>query len=47
MVKLLRYDPVMASSGLIGISNSLATYGRNRVLQKKRVQDALRFRELP
>ena len=47
IVKLLRYDPVMASSGLIGISDSLATYGRNRVLQKKRVQDALRFRELP
>jgi hypothetical protein len=47
IVKLLRYDPVMASSGLIGISHSLATYGRNRVLQKKRVQDALRFRELP
>jgi hypothetical protein len=47
IVKLLRYDPVMASAGLIGMSNSLATYGRNRVLQKKRVQDALHFRELP
>jgi hypothetical protein len=47
IVKLLRYDPVMASAGLIGMSHSLATYGHNRVLQKKRVQDALRFRELP
>ena len=28
IVKLLRYDPVMASAGLIGMSNSLATYGR-------------------
>ena len=28
IVKLLRYDPVMASAGLIGISNGLATYGR-------------------
>ena len=25
IVKLLRYDPVMASAGLIGMSNSLAT----------------------
>ena len=24
----IRYDPVMASAGLIGMSNSLATYGR-------------------
>jgi hypothetical protein len=35
IVKLLRYDPVMASAGLIGMSHSLATYGHNRVLQKR------------
>jgi len=30
IVKLLRYDPVMASAGLIGMSNRLATYGPMR-----------------
>jgi hypothetical protein len=34
-VRWRRYDPMKASAGLFGLSNSLDTYGANRAFQKK------------
>jgi hypothetical protein len=45
LLKTFRYDPASASAGLIGLSNSIATYGVFRHKSKKMIQRALRFTE--
>jgi hypothetical protein len=40
------YDPMTASAGLFGLSNSLDTYGENKAFQKKTISKALRILEL-
>lgn len=37
------YDPQKASQGLIGYSNTIDTYGPDKALKKKMVEDALRL----
>jgi hypothetical protein len=44
-VRLLRYDPLTASGGLFGISNSLDTYGAGRHFHRKTIAKALRVNE--
>jgi hypothetical protein len=38
------YDPMEASTALMGMSNNLATYGAGRAAASKRLQEVLRFR---
>jgi hypothetical protein len=40
--RVLGYDPLKASEGLFGLSNSLETYGGERVAHRKIVQTALK-----
>jgi hypothetical protein len=44
-LKWFGFDPRQASSGLIGLSNSLSTYGKERAFHTKTVTDALAFPE--
>ena len=44
--RLLGYDPLKASEGLFGLSNSLETYGGERVYHRKIVQTALKIPDL-
>jgi hypothetical protein len=44
--KLLRYDPIGASSALIGLSNSLEFYGEQKSMHRKALLKALRIPEL-
>jgi hypothetical protein len=46
VAKLLRYDPVGASSALIGLSNSLEFYGEEKSFHRKALLKALRIPEL-
>ncbi len=41
-VRLLGYDPLTASGGLFGLSNSLDTYGGGRDFHRKTIAEALR-----
>ncbi|MBI4275508.1 MAG: hypothetical protein HY659_12505 [Rhizobiales bacterium] len=43
IVRLLRYDPQNASAGLIGLSNSIDTFGGNKAFQIKTIEKALRL----
>ena len=45
-VRWCSYDPMTASAGLFGLSNSLDTYGENKAFQKKTISKALRILEL-
>jgi hypothetical protein len=40
----LGYDPYSAAQGLIGLSNTIDTYGKDRNEQKKTVSEALKFK---
>jgi hypothetical protein len=40
---LLRYDPMTASSGLIGLSNAYDSYGESKAFQRKKIETALRI----
>jgi hypothetical protein len=40
------YDPMKASAGLFGLSNSMDTYGQSKAFQKKTIADALRIPDL-
>jgi predicted DsbA family dithiol-disulfide isomerase len=42
-VRLLCYDPVTASAGLIGLANAYDTYGGNKNFQRQTVNKALRI----
>jgi hypothetical protein len=42
-VQWFGYDPMQASAGLYGISNTFETYGASKAFQKKTVADALRI----
>ncbi|SRR6266496_1534718 len=44
-VQILGYDPLNASAGLLGLSNTIDRYGGDRALQAKNVRDALRISE--
>jgi hypothetical protein len=46
IVRWRGYDPVKASAGLIGVSNSIGTEGQNKVWQKKTVMEALRIESI-
>jgi predicted DsbA family dithiol-disulfide isomerase len=39
----LRYDPMKASAGLFGLSNTIDTYGGSRAFQNKTIREALRI----
>jgi len=43
---LLGYDPLKASEGLFGLSNSLLTYNGERVVHRTTVQTALKIPNL-
>jgi hypothetical protein len=43
-VKLWHYDSLEASAALLGVSNTLDTYGRDRADAKKTLERVLRFR---
>jgi hypothetical protein len=43
LARLLRYNPRDASSGLVGLSNSLDTYGEGRDFHRKTLRRALRL----
>jgi hypothetical protein len=43
-VRSLGYDPLKASDGLFGLSNSLDTYGKGRRLHRETIAEALRHR---
>jgi hypothetical protein len=45
IVKWLGHDPMKASEKLIGLSNSIDTYGGNRAAHDKAVRDVLRIRD--
>jgi hypothetical protein len=45
ITRALRYDPLKASEGLFGLSNSYDTYGEDRARYRKTVADALRIRD--
>ena len=40
------YDPMKASDGLFGLSNSLGTYGADKAFHKKTIAEALRIIDL-
>jgi len=46
VVRCCGYDPKKASAGLIGVSNSIGTYGQTRAWQKKTVMEALRIESI-
>jgi len=46
VVQRLGYDPLQASKGLIGMSNTVSTAGGNKHAQVKMVQAALRISEV-
>jgi hypothetical protein len=43
LVRLLRYDAMKASAGLIGLSNEYDTYGGSRAFQRRTIETALRI----
>lgn len=43
VLRWLGFDARMASSGLIGISNTINTYGKTRAFQKQTINQALKF----
>jgi hypothetical protein len=43
-VKLWHYDPLEASTALLGVSNTIDAYGPDRANAKKRLEQVLRFR---
>jgi hypothetical protein len=46
LVKLWRYDPMEASTRLLGVSNTLDKYGSGRNDAKKALESILRFRTI-
>ena len=44
ILRVLRYDSLKASAGLIGLSNCFDTYGSNKRFQKKTIEAALRIK---
>jgi hypothetical protein len=44
LVKWRRYDPMKASTALLGVSNTLDTYGTDRATAKTTLEQVLRFR---
>jgi hypothetical protein len=46
LVKLWGYDPMEASTRLLGVSNTLDKYGRNRSDAKEALERALQFRTI-
>jgi hypothetical protein len=44
LVKWRGYDPMKASSALLGVSNTIATYGSDRAAAADTLQQVLRFR---
>ena len=45
VVHWLKYDPKNATAGLIGLSNSFDTYGKQKAFHRKTLDDALRIRD--
>jgi hypothetical protein len=45
IVRRFGYEPAKASGSLIGLSNTIETYGGNRAFQTRTVQEALRIKE--
>jgi hypothetical protein len=45
VLKWFGFDVRKASSGLIGLSNTLNTFGKTRAFQKKTINEALKFPE--
>jgi hypothetical protein len=45
LLGLFGFDVRKASSGLIGLSNAISTYGKTRAFQKQTINEALRFPE--
>jgi hypothetical protein len=45
-VRWLGYNPLKASEGLFGLSNTMGTYNSERVLHKATVQKALKIPNL-
>jgi hypothetical protein len=45
VLRWLGFDIRKASSGLIGLSNTINTYGKTRVFHKQTINEALRFPE--
>jgi hypothetical protein len=43
VLRWLGFDVRMASSGLIGLSNTINTYGKTRAFQKQTINQALKF----
>jgi hypothetical protein len=43
VLRWLGFDVRKASSGLIGLSNTLNTYGKTRAFQKETINEALKF----
>jgi hypothetical protein len=43
IVRIQGYDPALAGSGLIGLSNALPEYGVERLRWRTRIEHALKF----
>lgn len=44
VLKRMGFDVRMAASGLIGLSNTISTYGKNRAFQTETINSALKFK---
>jgi hypothetical protein len=44
LVSLWKFDPMTASSALLGVSNTLHSYGGDRAAAKSRLENELRFK---
>jgi hypothetical protein len=45
IVQRFGYEPAKASAALIGLSNTIETYGGNRAFQTREVEESLRIKE--